>query len=75
MATTNGLAAPRKARRHVETLRRRHDFLVQRVAAIGPDHSGYDDAERTALAWALPVLEAEADHLARLRDRLGDVAR
>lgn len=75
MTTENGLPKVSSVRRKIETLRRRHDYLVWRIeaatAAGAESHTGFDWAERTALEWALPVLEAEWDNLARLRRETG----
>lgn len=75
MSTEDGLPKVSSVRRKIEILRRRHDFLVWRIEAMtaagAESHTGFDWAERSALEWALPVLEAEWDNLARLRRETG----
>lgn len=71
MATDEGLAKISHARKHIELLRARREFLVQRIEYRSVTHTdavnGFDEAEIRALDFALPVLEAEWDNLARLR--------
>lgn len=64
MTTERGVPLPRQAAHHVDTLRRRHDWLVSLVDA--GTATGYHREELTALAWALPVLEAEHGAVLRL---------
>ena len=71
MSTENGVAPASKARRHVATLERRLTFLCERVAVRPDRDNAFDHAEIAALTWALPVLEAEADDLSRLRSLCG----
>lgn len=71
MATDEGLAKISHARKHIEILRYRRAFLQQRIeyrnVTITDAVNAFDEAEIRALDWALPVLEAEWDNLARLR--------
>lgn len=71
MSTENGLEKIATARRKIESLRRRHEWIVGQIdamtAAGAGMHTGYLWAERTALEWALPILEVEWDNLARIR--------
>lgn len=71
MATDEGLAKIQQARRHIELLRDRREFITQRCASRKIDgheaSNAHDEDEIRALDWALPVLEAEWDNLCRLR--------
>ncbi len=71
MSTENGLAKMTHARRNIERLRSRAEFLSGRIdqyiASGHADKAGFDQGELRALEWALPILETEWDNLARIR--------
>lgn len=74
MTTENGLERAAAARRKIEALRERHDFLVQRIQereaeGLGATN-GFYRSERAALEWAIPILETEWDSLVRMRHEL-----
>lgn len=70
MSTENGLEPLKFARRDIEVLRGRLEFIAGRIEAMVAEghvgRAGFLVAESRALAWALPVLEAEFDNLARM---------
>lgn len=75
MTTEDGLARVKHARTAIEALRDRLAWLDQQTALWEADHgtpdpNGYRAVEARALRWALPVLEAEWDALARLHREL-----
>lgn len=77
MTTENGLTAPSHMRRNIETFRRRLEHVTARMdsyRAEGRGPSGFDEAEAHALAWALPVLEAEWDAAVRLAATIDTMA-
>jgi len=47
------------ASRRVETLKRRRDFLDQRIAGYEGKDSSRDKAEASAIAWAIKVIEMD----------------
>lgn len=69
MTTEDGLPRTSHVRNNIEVLRRRMEFLAWRIQ--DHDEAGragtlsFDVAEQRALEWALPVLEAEFDFVAR----------
>lgn len=72
MSTENGLERLPVARRHVERVRQRIDFLEERCArrladGMDEDRNGFDRAELGALTWALPLMEAEVDFIRRTK--------
>lgn len=73
MTTENGLPRTKAVRAAIETLGKRRDWLLQRVAdrqAVNPgwDADGsFDAQEIRALDLAIPALEAEFDFVARLQ--------
>lgn len=71
MTTEQGLPKSATARRHIERLRNRLDYLDRWIAdfeaSTGHEENGYRRAEAEAIRWAIPVLEAEWDNLVRLR--------
>lgn len=77
MATENGLEKLHRARVHIEYLRERRAFLETKSIAleidIRPGSGTYEAREIAAIDWALPILEAEWDNMARLRRNLEHV--
>lgn len=71
MSTEHGLALLQHARRNIEALRDRLDYLDgwldAHEAATGHPDTGVRALEARAIRWALPVLEAEWDALARIK--------
>lgn len=69
MSIESGLIRTSKARKHIERLRDRLEYLQDSIAEaidLGEHPNPYWQPEVDALEWALPVLEAEWDHVARL---------
>jgi uncharacterized coiled-coil protein SlyX len=77
MALEHGLVTVSRARRYIECLRDRRDYLVEKMAemeATGRDVShSFEASEIRALDWVLPIVEAEWDNLARLQRNIGAV--
>lgn len=71
MTTENGLVLTQHARRNIEVLRERKDFLLDKVEyllAQGKENvTQFSLAEARALDWAITVLEVEFDNLARMQ--------
>lgn len=71
MALENGLEKLSRARKHIDRLRDRRLYLLDKIEnleAVGKDMSnGFERGEAEAIAWALPILEAEWDNLRRMR--------
>lgn len=82
MTCSEGLEKLQHARKNIEVLQERLDWCQTRLsdvvdAQMGNPHfnpmSTYWGRELLALEWALPILEAEWDYLARLRRELEEV--
>lgn len=73
--TENGLEKVSTARRKIEALRSRLNFLHGRIREMEESgegaRTGHLHGERSALEWALPILEAEWGRLVRLRQDVG----
>lgn len=71
MTTEDGLSKLQHVRRNIETLADRLDYLdgwlEAHEAAVGHPDTGVRACEARAIRWALPVLEAEWDALARIQ--------
>jgi hypothetical protein len=67
MAIDEGMPHPAEARKFIELLRSRRGWVETKIAKRKADGlpTGFDVLELHALDWALPVLEAEWDNLAR----------
>jgi hypothetical protein len=46
--------------KHLRCLKRRYQFLTDRVK-VAEKHLSYDEHERTALAWAIGLIESLTD--------------
>lgn len=64
MTTEHGVPTSRSVARHIDAIRDRHDWLTS-LATAG-EANGWQQRELSALAWALPVLEAEQGTIIRL---------
>lgn len=71
MTTEDGLAKLQHVRRNIEVLADRlaylEEWIAQHEAATGHPDTGVRACEARAIRWALPVLEAEWDTLARIQ--------
>jgi hypothetical protein len=70
MTTEDGLLLPSRMAKHIDRLRRRVEWLDGRVQWLRDEgrpesDNGFVVAERAALVWAIPVLEA--GHMAAIR--------
>jgi hypothetical protein len=71
VSTENGMELLPHARRDIEVLRDRLDYLdgwlEAHEAATGHPDTGVRMQEARAIRWALPILEAEWDAMARIK--------
>jgi hypothetical protein len=71
VTTENGLGKLQHVRRNIEVLADRlaylDEWLARHEAATGQPDTGVRACEARAIRWALPVLEAEWDSLARIQ--------
>lgn len=72
MSTENGTVPVRVATRRIETIRKRVQYLEEKLAWTGKGQESHEAQEAAALKWALPVLEAERDSLMRLHKAVND---
>lgn len=75
MTTENGIDRIKTMRHHIETLRRRREYVLGQIEEKWPDGEPgytYERAEVNAIEWALPVLEAEFDAMARRRHAMDE---
>lgn len=72
MSTEQGLDTAANVNKHIDAFRDRVAFLEDRIARTDRVHDGWDRREVAAINWAIPVLEAERDHLIRLRQAIQD---
>lgn len=76
MSTEEGVLDSRQVTALIERLRVRMEFVKGRMEVTGNfEGAHFDRDEYRALAWALPVLEAERDDLLRLRKVVGHANR
>lgn len=72
MSTENGVVRLGDARRYTERLRSRAEHLAAKVAEREAEGLpvAYEAAELAALRWAIPLMEAEGDFIARFRTEI-----